>query len=66
MMKQALVIAHAAYGHNSFFKNNYLFKTWTTADAIIDYLLFAKHYITQCEHATARKPLSSSSIPATR
>jgi spore cortex formation protein SpoVR/YcgB (stage V sporulation) len=49
MMMQALVIAHAAYGHNSFFKNNYLFKTWTTADAIIDYLLFAKHYITQCE-----------------
>ena len=46
---QALVIAHAAYGHNSFFKNNYLFKTWTSADAIIDYLLFAKNYIRQCE-----------------
>ena len=26
MAMQALVIAHAAYGHNSFFKNNYLFK----------------------------------------
>lgn len=26
---QALVIAHACYGHNSFFKNNYLFKSWT-------------------------------------
>lgn len=46
---QALVIAHACYGHNSFFKNNYLFKTWTNADAIIDYLLFAKNYIAQCE-----------------
>ncbi|MEW5755317.1 MAG: SpoVR family protein [Pseudomonadota bacterium] len=46
---QALVIAHACYGHNSFFKNNYLFKTWTNADAIIDYLLFAKSYIAQCE-----------------
>ena len=23
---QALVMAHACYGHNSFFKNNYLFK----------------------------------------
>jgi spore cortex formation protein SpoVR/YcgB (stage V sporulation) len=46
---QALVIAHAAYGHNSFFKNNYLFKTWTSADAIIDYLLFAKNYIAECE-----------------
>lgn len=46
---QALVIAHAAYGHNSFFKGNYLFKTWTDADAIIDYLLFAKNYIAECE-----------------
>lgn len=24
---QALVIAHASYGHNSFFKGNYLFRT---------------------------------------
>ncbi len=46
---QALVIAHAAYGHNSFFKGNYLFKTWTDADAIIDYMLFAKNYIADCE-----------------
>jgi spore cortex formation protein SpoVR/YcgB (stage V sporulation) len=46
---QALVIAHAAYGHNSFFKGNYLFQTWTNADAIIDYLIFARHYIAQCE-----------------
>jgi stage V sporulation protein R len=49
MTMQALVIAHAAYGHNSFFKNNYLFTTWTSADSIIDYLLFAKNYIVQCE-----------------
>lgn len=49
MTMQALVIAHAAYGHNSFFKNNYLFKTWTSADSIIDYLLFAKNYIADCE-----------------
>jgi len=49
MMMQALVIAHAAYGHNSFFKNNYLFKAWTNADAIIDYLLFAKKYVAECE-----------------
>lgn len=46
---QALVIAHAAYGHNSFFKNNYLFTTWTSADSITDYLLFAKNYVAQCE-----------------
>mgnify|MGYP000002584107 CR=1 FL=1 len=46
---QALVIAHACYGHNSFFKNNYLFKTWTDASSIIDYLLFARSYIEECE-----------------
>jgi stage V sporulation protein R len=46
---QALVIAHACYGHNSFFKGNYLFRTWTSADAIIDYLVFAKKYIAACE-----------------
>ena len=49
MTMQALVIAHAAYGHNSFFKGNYLFRTWTNADAIVDYLLFARSYIAQCE-----------------
>ena len=48
---QALVIAHAAYGHNSFFKGNYLFKTWTDAEAIIDYMVFAKNYIAECERA---------------
>jgi spore cortex formation protein SpoVR/YcgB (stage V sporulation) len=46
---QALVMAHACYGHNSFFKGNYLFKSWTDADSIIDYLLFAKNYISKCE-----------------
>ncbi len=49
MTMQALVIAHASFGHNSFFKGNYLFKTWTEADAIIDYLVFARNYIAQCE-----------------
>ncbi len=49
MMMQALVLAHAAYGHNSFFKNNYLFRAWTSADAIIDYMIFAKNYIADCE-----------------
>ncbi|MCV6609635.1 MAG: SpoVR family protein [Amphritea sp.] len=49
MTMQALVIAHACYGHNSFFKGNYLFRTWTDASAIIDYLLFAKNYINKCE-----------------
>ena len=39
---QALVIAHAAYGHNSFFKGNYLFRMWTDASSIIDYLVYAQ------------------------
>ncbi|MEC9358465.1 MAG: SpoVR family protein [Pseudomonadota bacterium] len=49
MPMQALVIAHACYGHNSFFKGNYLFRQWTDADAIIDYMVFARRYVMQCE-----------------
>ncbi|WP_299768027.1 SpoVR family protein [uncultured Pseudoteredinibacter sp.] len=49
MTMQALVIAHASYGHNSFFKGNYMFRSWTDADSIIDYLLFSKNYIAECE-----------------
>ena len=49
MAMQALVIAHACYGHNSFFKGNYLFRTWTDADSIVDYMLFARNYIAKCE-----------------
>jgi stage V sporulation protein R len=51
---QALVIAHAAFGHNHFFKNNYLFKQWTDADGILDYLEFAKGYVAQCEERHGR------------
>jgi spore cortex formation protein SpoVR/YcgB (stage V sporulation) len=50
MTMQALVIAHACYGHNSFFKNNYLFDTWTDASSIVDYLVFAKNYVSECEN----------------
>ncbi len=46
---QALVLSHAAFGHNHFFKNNYLFKQWTDANGILDYLEFAKGYIANCE-----------------
>jgi spore cortex formation protein SpoVR/YcgB (stage V sporulation) len=46
---QALVIAHASYGHNSFFKNNYMFRTWTDASSIIDYMLFARKFVANCE-----------------
>jgi stage V sporulation protein R len=49
MAMQALVIAHAAYGHNSFFKGNYLFRMWTDASSIIDYLVYSKDYVARCE-----------------
>jgi stage V sporulation protein R len=55
MAMQALVTAHAAFGHNHFFKNNYLFRQWTDASAILSYMEFAKKYIAKCEerHGTA-------------
>lgn len=60
---QTLVIAHAAFGHNHFFKNNYLFKTWTDAEGILDYLEFAKGYIARCEerygHAAVERTLDA-------
>ncbi len=46
---QALVIPHACFGHNSFSKGNYLFRQWTQPDAILDYMLFARNYISDCE-----------------
>ncbi len=46
---QALVIAHAAFGHNHFFRNNHLFRQWTEASAILDYLEFARAYVATCE-----------------
>ncbi len=49
MPLQALVVAHACYGHNSFFKGNYLFRQWTRADAIVDYMVFARKYVSDCE-----------------
>src|SRR3982075_3233894 len=51
---QTLVIAHAAFGHNHFFKNNYLFRQWTDAEGILDYLDFAKSYVAQCEERHGR------------
>lgn len=49
MTMQTLVIAHAAFGHNHFFKNNHLFRQWTDARSILDYLEFAKNFIAECE-----------------
>lgn len=49
MALQALVMAHAAFGHNHFFKNNHLFEQWTDAEGILDYLEYARKFIADCE-----------------
>src|SRR4026207_391429 len=49
MTMQALVMAHAAYGHNHFFKNNYQFQLRTQPDHIIDYLTCPTRCVSECE-----------------
>lgn len=49
MTMQCLVMAHASAGHSAVFKNNKMFKQFTDAGAIIDYLVFAKNYLAACE-----------------
>jgi stage V sporulation protein R len=49
MTMQALVIAHACFGHNHFFRTNHLFRQWTDADGILDYLAFARRFVAECE-----------------
>ncbi|WP_096702197.1 SpoVR family protein [Magnetospirillum sp. 15-1] len=63
MAMQTLVIAHAAFGHNHFFANNSLFRQWTDARGILDYMEFAKSYIAKCEerhgHAAVERVLDA-------
>ena len=49
MTMQAIVIAHAGFGHNAFFKNNHLFRQWTSPDSIIDYMVFARKLLAEYE-----------------
>lgn len=49
-MMQVTVMAHACMGHNHFFKNNNLMRTWTDPKGILGYLNFAKEYIEDCEN----------------
>lgn len=56
---QLLVLAHASVGHNYCFANNYMFRQWTDADAIVDYLNFAKKYILDCEEKYGAKEVES-------
>ncbi|WP_306117532.1 MULTISPECIES: SpoVR family protein [unclassified Roseitalea] len=54
MALQALVIAHAGFGHNHFFKNNELFRQWTDPDGILDYLEYARDFMQRCEERHGR------------
>ena len=54
MPMQTLVMAHAAFGHNHFFKSNHLFRQWTDAGGILDYLEYARGYIAECEEVSSR------------
>jgi spore cortex formation protein SpoVR/YcgB (stage V sporulation) len=46
---QMLVIAHASYGHNSFFKGNYMFQQFTKPAEILDTLRELKDFVSECE-----------------
>ena len=55
MATQATVIAHAAMGHNHFFKNNQVFQAWTAPDTILDDLRYARSFVKQCEDRQGRE-----------
>ena len=67
MTMQVLVMAHAAMGHNHFFKNNYLFKQWTDAD--IDprlHVLRQGAIVAECEERYGIEAVERCSIARTR
>jgi stage V sporulation protein R len=43
------VMAHAAFGHNHVFRNNYLFKKWSNSDTLAEYCEFARMTILEFE-----------------
>ncbi len=46
---QMLVIAHASFGHNSFFKNNHMFRQFTSAKNIVPELERLQKFVAECE-----------------
>lgn len=59
MMMQMTVMAHASFGHNTVFKNNYMFKLFTDAEGIVDYMQYAKNFILQCEEKYGKKEVEN-------
>lgn len=43
------IIAHAACGHNTVYKNNFLFSKYSSSKGIVDYLIFARQFLRKCE-----------------
>ncbi|RDC72564.1 SpoVR family protein [Rhodovulum sp. 12E13] len=54
MAAQATVIAHAAIGHNHFFRHNNVFREWTEADSVLDELRHARRFVMECEERHGR------------
>ncbi len=48
-LMQMLVIAHAAYGHNSVFKNNHFFKDTTNGETVLQENQRLADYVFECE-----------------
>lgn len=48
-LMQILVIAHASFGHNSFFKGNHMFKDYTQAANILFDLTYLRDFVRECE-----------------
>jgi stage V sporulation protein R len=55
LRRNKMIFVTGNCGHNGFFKSNYLFKTWTDADSIVDYMIFAKDYVATCEQREGRE-----------
>jgi stage V sporulation protein R len=55
MAAQATVIAHAAIGHNHFFRHNEVFRAWTEADTVLDELRHARSFVMECEERYGRQ-----------
>lgn len=52
------VIAHAGIGHNTVYKNNFLFQEFTRPRGIVDYLLFARDFLKRCEEKYGEERVS--------
>lgn len=57
-LMQMLVIAHASYGHNTVFKNNYMFQQFTDAENILADISSLREFQFECEQKYGWKEVS--------